>query len=47
MMSEFKSSMMKEFDMSDLGKMKYFLGIEVIQFDDGIFINKRKIPCPK
>jgi hypothetical protein len=27
MISEFKSSMMKEFDMSDLGKMRYFLGI--------------------
>lgn len=30
MMSEFKESMMKEFDMSNLGKMRYFLGIEVV-----------------
>ena len=39
MISEFKGSMMKEFDMLDLGKMKYFLGIEVIQFGDGFFIS--------
>ncbi|GAU11414.1 hypothetical protein TSUD_344050 [Trifolium subterraneum] len=27
----FKQSMMKQFAMSDLGKMKYFLGVEVVQ----------------
>jgi hypothetical protein len=27
MIHEFKQSMMKEFAMTDLGKMKYFLGI--------------------
>lgn len=42
MMVEFKESMMKEFDMTNLGKMKYFLGIEVVQFDGGIFINQAK-----
>lgn len=42
MMREFKDSMMKEFDMSDLGKMRYFLGIEVVQFDGGIFISQKK-----
>lgn len=42
MMVEFKESMMKEFDMMDLGKMKYFLGIEVVQFDGGIFISREK-----
>jgi hypothetical protein len=26
---KFKESMKLEFDMSDLGKMKYFLGVEV------------------
>ena len=34
--------MMREFDMSDLGMMKYFLGIEVIQNEVGIFICQRK-----
>lgn len=42
MLDEFKSSMKKEFDMTDLGKMKYFLGIEVTQRDDGIFISQKK-----
>lgn len=42
MFAEFKKSMMLEFDMSDLGKMRYFLGIEVMQRSDGIFINQKK-----
>jgi len=33
---------MREFDMSDLGRMKYFLGIEVIQNEAGIFICQRR-----
>ena len=35
---KFKRSMMTEFDMTDLGNMRYFLGIKVIQKSDGIFI---------
>jgi transposase InsO family protein len=31
MITVFKKSMMLEFDMSDLGRMRYFLGIEVLQ----------------
>jgi hypothetical protein len=42
MMHEFKQSMMKEFAMTDLGKMKYFLGIEVNQSEKGIFIHQQK-----
>ena len=42
MFAEFKKSMMLEFDMTDLGKMRYFLGIEVMQRSDGIFINQKK-----
>lgn len=41
MIGEFKESMMKEFDMSDLGKMRLFIGIEVMQIDGGIFISRR------
>jgi hypothetical protein len=42
MIHEFKQSMMKEFAMTDLGRMKYFLGIEVIQSEKGIFIHQQK-----
>lgn len=42
MLSEFKSSMVREFDMSDLGKMRFFLGIEVLQNSDGISKCQRK-----
>jgi len=42
MCEEFKSSMKMEFDMTDLGKMKYFLGIEVVQSNAGIFICQRR-----
>ncbi|XP_057443858.1 secreted RxLR effector protein 161-like [Lotus japonicus] len=33
---------MKEFDMTDMGSMNYFLGIEVIQKENGIFICQRR-----
>ncbi|KAK9675528.1 hypothetical protein RND81_11G012900 [Saponaria officinalis] len=42
MCDQFKNSMMLEFDMSDLGKMKYFLGVEVKQCSGGIFICQRR-----
>ena len=32
----------EKFDMADLGKMRFFLGIEVIQMLDGISICQRK-----
>jgi hypothetical protein len=35
---DFKNAMKTKFEMTDLGLMKYFLGIEVDQSDDGIFI---------
>ncbi|XP_052479605.1 uncharacterized mitochondrial protein AtMg00810-like [Gossypium raimondii] len=42
MFDKFKKSMMAEFDMLDLGRMHYFLGIEVAQSDTDIFISQRK-----
>ncbi|GAU31303.1 hypothetical protein TSUD_315120 [Trifolium subterraneum] len=40
LINEFKMSMKKQFAMSDLGKMKFFLGVEVIQTDKGIKLVK-------
>ena len=40
--SSFKHSMMKEFEMTDLGRMRYFLGLEVLQRFDGIFVCQKK-----
>jgi hypothetical protein len=42
MMVEFKKSMMEAFDMTDLGKMRFFLGIEILQKPEGTFICQRK-----
>lgn len=42
MLESFKNSMMEEFSMTGLGRMKYFLGVEVIQDEQGIFINQQK-----
>jgi len=42
LISEFKESMKRMFDMTDLGELKYFLGLEVSQTDGGIFMSQRK-----
>ena len=42
MLEDFKTVMKKEFEMTDLELMKYFLGLEVTQTDKGIFILKHK-----
>ncbi|GKB72879.1 retrovirus-related pol polyprotein from transposon TNT 1-94 [Tanacetum coccineum] len=34
--------MKKMFDMNDLGELQYFLGLEIIQGQEGIFISQRK-----
>jgi len=39
---DFKEIMKKEFEMIDLGLLKYFLGIKVKQMEDVIFISKTK-----
>ncbi|GJW31679.1 retrovirus-related pol polyprotein from transposon TNT 1-94 [Tanacetum coccineum] len=39
---EFQASMKKMFDMTDLGELRYFLGLEIIQAKDGIFLTQRK-----
>lgn len=42
MFEKFENSMKLEFDMIDLGKMKYFLGVEVQQSSESIHMCKRK-----
>jgi hypothetical protein len=42
MIQEFKESMKRKFAMTDLSKMKYFLGVEVIQSEKGIIIHQQK-----
>jgi hypothetical protein len=41
-LTSFKHAMQSEFDMTDLGIMKYFLGIEVDQSTKGIFVCQQK-----
>ena len=39
MIEGFKSTMTREFEMTDLGLLKFFLGLEVKQGETGIFIS--------
>ena len=38
----FESCMKEEFEMSMMGKLNYFLGLQIKQRKDGIFINQAK-----
>ncbi|CAM8980304.1 unnamed protein product [Rhodiola kirilowii] len=42
MFIEFREAMTRQFEMTDMGLMSYFLGIEVEQADSGIFISQKK-----
>ena len=42
MLEDLRKVMKKEFQMNDLGLMKYLLGLEVTQTDKGIFIFQHK-----
>ena len=39
LIGEFKEAIKNEFEMTELGLLKYFLGIEVKQMHDAIFIS--------
>ncbi|GAA0163302.1 transmembrane signal receptor [Lithospermum erythrorhizon] len=41
-MNKFKQAMMRQFDMTDLGHLNYFLGIEVVQKANGVFICQKR-----
>ncbi|CAM8908570.1 unnamed protein product [Rhodiola kirilowii] len=42
MFIKFREAMTRQFEMTDMGLMSYFLGIEVEQADSGIFISQKK-----
>ena len=42
-LEEFKRAMKMEFDMTDLGEMSYFLGMEIFQSSNGNSSGNRKI----
>lgn len=42
MIKAFKQNIMKQFEMIDLGMMNYFIGMEINQTDERIFICQKK-----
>src|ERR1044072_3083475 len=42
MVEHFVQQMKSEFEMSLVGELNYFLGLQVKQMDDSIFVSKRK-----
>ena len=42
LVENFKTVMKDEFEMTDMGLLRYFLGIEVEQGEKGIFISQAK-----
>lgn len=45
MVEKFKASMKTEFDMTDLGVMRYFLGVVIIQDETEIYMSQKKYAC--
>jgi hypothetical protein len=39
---EFAKNMQNEFEISILGELSFFLGLQISQLDDGIFISQTK-----
>lgn len=41
MIEEFRNDMMRRYEMSDMGLLNHFLGIEIYQVEDGVFISQK------
>ncbi|XP_022033008.1 uncharacterized mitochondrial protein AtMg00810-like [Helianthus annuus] len=42
LLAEFRQKMVNEFEMTDIGQLNYFLGLEVTQRKDGTFVGRHK-----
>eukprot|EP00253_Pinus_taeda_P031088 PITA_31088 len=45
LINHLKSSLNKKFEMTDLGHLHYFLGLQVLQSKEGIFLSQSKYAC--
>jgi hypothetical protein len=45
LLTHVKSSLKKKFEMTDLGYLHYFLGLQVLQTKEGIFLSQSKYAC--
>lgn len=41
MIEEFKNDMVNKYEMSDMGMLRYFLGIEIYQNKNNLFISQK------
>ena len=45
LVSSFAEQMSREFEMSMMGELEYFLGLQIKQMEEGTFIHKSKYTC--
>jgi hypothetical protein len=45
LLNHVKTSLKKKFEMTDLGFLHYFLGLQVLQTNEGIFLSRSKYAC--
>jgi hypothetical protein len=45
LLTHVKSNLKKKFEMTDLGYLHYFLGLQVLQTKEGIFLSQSKYAC--
>jgi hypothetical protein len=45
LLNHVKTSLKKKFEMTDVGFLHYFLGLQVLQTNEGIFLSQSKYAC--